>query len=42
METIARQCGYRSVDVLRKAFMRRFGVSPKEYARSFAPGSDSA
>ena len=37
-EEIARQCGYRSVDVLRKAFTRRFGVSLKEYTRHFSPG----
>jgi transcriptional regulator GlxA family with amidase domain len=36
MEKIARRCGYRSADVLRKAFARRLGVSPKEYARNFA------
>lgn len=37
---IARGCGYNSVDVLRKAFMRRLGVSPKEYAERFASGSE--
>ncbi|MFJ3485511.1 GlxA family transcriptional regulator [Pseudomonas sp. NPDC090202] len=36
-EEIARRCGYRSVDVLRKAFVRRLGVTPKEYAQRFAP-----
>lgn len=36
MEEITRQCGYQSIDVLRKAFVRRFGVSPRDYARSFA------
>lgn len=36
MEEIARRCGYRSVDVLRRAFVRRVGVSPKEYAQRFA------
>lgn len=36
MEDIARRYGYRSVDVLRKAFVRRVGVSPGEYARRFA------
>ncbi|GGC66329.1 GlxA family transcriptional regulator [Undibacterium terreum] len=40
LEEIARKCGYRSVDVLRKAFARRVGVSPKEYVQRFAPGSD--
>jgi transcriptional regulator GlxA family with amidase domain len=38
-EEIARRCGYRSVDVLRKAFVRRMGVSPNEYARRFARDS---
>lgn len=42
IEDIARRCGYNSVDVLRKAFMRRLGVSPKEYAERFAPGSSAA
>lgn len=37
MEEIARRCGYNSVDVLRKAFVRRLGVTPKEYAQRFAP-----
>jgi transcriptional regulator GlxA family with amidase domain len=37
-EEIARRCGYHSVDVLRKAFTRRLGVSPKEYAQRFAQG----
>ncbi|NUT79294.1 helix-turn-helix domain-containing protein [Pseudomonas sp. C1C7] len=36
MEEIARRCGYNSIDVLRKAFIRRLGVSPKEYAMRFA------
>jgi transcriptional regulator GlxA family with amidase domain len=36
MDEIARRCGYRSVDVLRKAFARRVGVSPREYAQRFA------
>jgi transcriptional regulator GlxA family with amidase domain len=36
MQEIARRCGYRSVDVLRKAFVRRVGVSPREYALRFA------
>jgi transcriptional regulator GlxA family with amidase domain len=41
MEEVARRCGYRSVDVLRKAFIRRVGVSPKEYAQRFAPDAES-
>jgi transcriptional regulator GlxA family with amidase domain len=39
-EEIARQCGYHSVDVLRKAFTRRFGVSLKDYARHFKPDGE--
>lgn len=35
-EDIARRCGYRSVDVMRKAFVRRFGVSLKDYSRHFS------
>lgn len=37
LDDIAKRHGYRSVDVLRKAFTRRYGVSPKEYAQRFAP-----
>jgi transcriptional regulator GlxA family with amidase domain len=40
MEEIARRCGYHSIDVLRKAFTRRFDVSPKEYAKRFAQRPD--
>ncbi|MFY1667709.1 GlxA family transcriptional regulator [Pseudomonas sp. Pseu.R1] len=39
MEEIARRCGYNSIDVLRKAFVRRLGVTPREYAQRFAPQS---
>jgi transcriptional regulator GlxA family with amidase domain len=39
-DEIARRCGYGSGDVLRKAFTRRMGVSPREYARRFAPDSE--
>ncbi|NGZ85196.1 GlxA family transcriptional regulator [Duganella aceris] len=39
LEEIARRCGYNSVDVLRKAFVRRIGLSPKDYVQRFAPGS---
>jgi transcriptional regulator GlxA family with amidase domain len=42
MEEIAHRCGYHSVDVLRKAFTRRLGVSPKEYAMRFAPEAEAA
>jgi transcriptional regulator GlxA family with amidase domain len=37
MNEIAEHCGYNSVDVLRKAFTRRIGVSPKDFARRFSP-----
>lgn len=40
LEEIARRCGYNSVDVLRKAFTRRVGLSPKDYVQRFAPGRD--
>ena len=36
LDEIAEHCGYNSVDVLRKAFTRRVGVSPKEYAQRFS------
>jgi len=42
MEEVARRSGYHSIDVLRKAFVRRIGVSPKEYALRFSPNSDLA
>ncbi|EJM56725.1 transcriptional regulator containing an amidase domain and an AraC-type DNA-binding HTH domain [Pseudomonas sp. GM49] len=42
MEEVARRCGYHSVDVLRKVFVRRLGVSPREYAQRFAPDVLSA
>ena len=42
LDEIAQQCGYNSVDVLRKAFTRRIGASPKEYARRFSPQGDLA
>lgn len=38
-EEIARRYGYNSFDVLRKAFTRRFGVTPKNYAERFAKDS---
>lgn len=36
MDEIARRCGYQSVDVLRNAFLRRIGVTPREYAQRFS------
>ncbi|QWT22186.1 helix-turn-helix domain-containing protein [Bacillus sp. NP157] len=36
LEAIAKRCGYRSTDVMRKAFLRRYGVTPGDYARRFA------
>lgn len=36
LNEIAKHCGYNSVDVLRKAFTRRIGVSPKDFARRFS------
>lgn len=35
IEAIANQCGYASSDGLRKVFIRRMGVSPREYAQRF-------
>jgi len=34
--TVARSVGYRSADVFRRAFERRFGVSPRDYRLRFA------
>jgi transcriptional regulator GlxA family with amidase domain len=42
LEDIARRCGYHSVDVLRKAFARRYGTSPKEYVQRFAMDSPTS
>jgi transcriptional regulator GlxA family with amidase domain len=36
MHEICRQHGYSGIEVLRKAFRRRFGITPKEYAQGFA------
>jgi transcriptional regulator GlxA family with amidase domain len=35
IESVARSVGYQSVDVFRRAFERRFGVSPGRYRNSF-------
>lgn len=32
---VAAQCGFSSVDILRRAFIRRLGVSPAEFRRGF-------
>ncbi|MDR6496605.1 transcriptional regulator GlxA family with amidase domain [Paraburkholderia terricola] len=40
MHDVCRRNGYHSVDVLRKAFTRRFGVSPTEYARRFGKSAE--
>jgi transcriptional regulator GlxA family with amidase domain len=37
VETIATTVGFRSADAFRRAFDRRFGLSPSEYRRRFAP-----
>ncbi|MFJ3522704.1 GlxA family transcriptional regulator [Pseudomonas sp. NPDC090203] len=42
MDEVARRCGYNSIDVMRKAFVRRLGITPKEYALHFAPQSSLA
>lgn len=38
VESVARSVGYRSVDVFRRAFERRFGVSPGSYRSRFTTG----
>jgi transcriptional regulator GlxA family with amidase domain len=35
LESVARSVGYRSVDVFRRAFERRFGVTPAAYRARF-------
>ncbi|CAG2128946.1 GlxA family transcriptional regulator [Cupriavidus plantarum] len=42
VEDIARRHGYQSIDVLRKAFIRRVGVSPKDYLKQFTPERGAA
>jgi transcriptional regulator GlxA family with amidase domain len=37
VETIAATVGFRSADAFRRAFDRRFGLSPSDYRRRFAP-----
>jgi len=37
VETIAATVGFRSADAFRRAFDRRYGLSPSEYRRRFAP-----
>jgi transcriptional regulator GlxA family with amidase domain len=37
IDEIAQHCGYNSADVLRKAFTRRIGISPKDYVQRFSP-----
>lgn len=36
LENVARQCGFPSAEVLRRAFHRQLGVSPASYRRQFA------
>jgi transcriptional regulator GlxA family with amidase domain len=38
VEAVARSVGYRNADVFRRAFERRFGVSPGNYRKRFASG----
>ena len=38
IEAVARSVGYRSEDVFRRAFERRFGVSPRSYRSRFQAG----
>jgi transcriptional regulator GlxA family with amidase domain len=40
MHDISRRNGYHSVDVLRRVFTRRFGLSPMEYSHHFGKGTD--
>ncbi|HEX5258902.1 MAG TPA: helix-turn-helix domain-containing protein, partial [Sphingomicrobium sp.] len=35
IESVAHSVGYRSADVFRRAFERRYGVSPAHYSRTF-------
>lgn len=42
ISTIARSCGYSSIEGLRSAFHRHVDVSPREYRRRFASARDEA
>ena len=39
LDQVARSVGYASTDVFRRAFERRFGVSPSHYRRRFSSGA---
>lgn len=35
MQVVARRCGFATVDNLRRAFVRRLGVTPQQYRQRF-------
>jgi transcriptional regulator GlxA family with amidase domain len=41
LDAIARSVGYRSVDVFRRAFERRFGVTPRDYRARFGAAASA-
>jgi transcriptional regulator GlxA family with amidase domain len=42
VEAVARECGFGTVETLRRAFQRRVGVSPSEYRQRFKPALQPA
>jgi transcriptional regulator GlxA family with amidase domain len=42
MERVAKSVGYASTDAFRRAFERKFGVSPSHYIRNFAKANHTA
>ena len=35
LQTVARRCGLETMDTLRRAFVRRFGITPQRYRERF-------
>jgi transcriptional regulator GlxA family with amidase domain len=35
LQTVARRCGLETMDTLRRAFVRRFGITPERYRERF-------
>ena len=40
VQVVARRCGFATVDNLRRAFVRRFGVTPQQYRQRFRLGGN--
>ena len=40
VQAVATRCGFQTVDKLRRAFIRRLGVTPQHYRQRFRLGDD--